>query len=67
MLHAPFIPLLFFPAHFFFGNLISQHSPPSLACFLPIYLQILGSTVNGTTYCGRRARTTGAPQNHWYV
>jgi len=27
--------------------------------------QILASTVNGTTYCGIRARTTGAPQNHW--
>ena len=29
--------------------------------------QILASTINGTTYCGIRARTTGAPQNHWYV
>merc|ERR1711871_271072 len=28
--------------------------------------KILGSTVNGTTYCGIRARTTGAPQNHWF-
>ena len=27
---------------------------------------VLGSTVNGTTYCGMRARTTGAPQNHWF-
>jgi len=27
---------------------------------------VLGSTVNGTTYAGRRARTTGAPQNHWF-
>lgn len=27
---------------------------------------VLGHTVNGTTYCGRRARTTGAPQNHWF-
>ena len=27
---------------------------------------ILGSTVNGTTYAGIRARTTGAPQNHWF-
>jgi 1-pyrroline-5-carboxylate dehydrogenase len=26
---------------------------------------ILGSTVNGTTYAGIHARTTGAPQNHW--
>ena len=27
---------------------------------------VLGATVNGTTYCGVRARTTGAPQNHWF-
>jgi len=28
--------------------------------------KMLGSTVNGTTYAGLRARTTGAPQNHWF-
>lgn len=28
--------------------------------------RILSATVNGTTYCGLRARTTGAPQNHWF-
>ena len=28
--------------------------------------KILGHTVNGTTYTGMRARTTGAPQNHWF-
>jgi 1-pyrroline-5-carboxylate dehydrogenase len=28
--------------------------------------RVLGVTVNGTTYCGMRARTTGAPQNHWF-
>ena len=28
--------------------------------------EVLGSTVNGTTYVGMRARTTGAPQNHWF-
>eukprot|EP00957_Ditylum_brightwellii_P187017 14243302-Ditylum_brightwellii.AAC.1 len=27
---------------------------------------ILQNTVNGTTYAGKRARTTGAPQNHWF-
>lgn len=27
---------------------------------------ILSNTVNGTTYTGIRARTTGAPQNHWF-
>jgi 1-pyrroline-5-carboxylate dehydrogenase len=28
--------------------------------------KVLAHTVNGTTYVGRRARTTGAPQNHWF-
>ena len=28
--------------------------------------KVLGNTVNGTTYTGMRARTTGAPQNHWF-
>lgn len=28
--------------------------------------KVLANTVNGTTYAGRRARTTGAPQNHWF-
>ena len=27
---------------------------------------VLASTVNGTTYAGHCARTTGAPQNHWF-
>mmetsp|Transcript_21016 Transcript_21016/g.68006 ORF Transcript_21016/g.68006 Transcript_21016/m.68006 type:complete len:356 (-) Transcript_21016:987-2054(-) len=27
---------------------------------------MLAHTVNGTTYAGLRARTTGAPQNHWF-
>lgn len=27
---------------------------------------ILGNTINGTTYCGIKARTTGAPQNHFF-
>jgi len=37
-------------------------------CSNDIYFQnkMLGATVNGTTYVGRRARTTGAPQNHWF-
>lgn len=28
--------------------------------------KVLSNTVNGTTYAGIRARTTGAPQNHWF-
>ena len=27
---------------------------------------ILGQTIIGTTYVGHKARTTGAPQNHWF-
>lgn len=29
--------------------------------------EVIGQSVNGTTYAGLRARTTGAPQNHWWV
>lgn len=33
----------------------------------PAFLNhVLSHTVNGTTYAGLRARTTGAPQNHWF-
>lgn len=28
--------------------------------------KVLANSVNGTTYAGIRARTTGAPQNHWF-
>lgn len=32
-----------------------------------LFLQeVLGKSVNGTTYAGLSARTTGAPQNHWF-
>lgn len=27
---------------------------------------VLGRTLNGTQYAGLKARTTGAPQNHWF-
>ncbi|KAL3639622.1 hypothetical protein CASFOL_017529 [Castilleja foliolosa] len=33
----------------------------------PLFVQeVIGNSVNGTTYAGLRARTTGAPQNHWF-
>eukprot|EP01094_Clydonella_sp_ATCC50884_P025674 TRINITY_DN6854_c0_g1_i1.p1 TRINITY_DN6854_c0_g1~~TRINITY_DN6854_c0_g1_i1.p1 ORF type:complete len:548 (+),score=223.69 TRINITY_DN6854_c0_g1_i1:122-1765(+) len=32
----------------------------------PFVNHVLGHTVNGTQYAGIRARTTGAPQNHWF-
>ncbi len=28
--------------------------------------EVVSNTVNGVTYVGSRARTTGAPQNHWF-
>ena len=28
--------------------------------------EVLGRTVNGVTYSGLKARTTAAPQNHWF-
>ncbi|CAI0549327.1 unnamed protein product [Linum tenue] len=31
-----------------------------------ILQEVIGQSVNGTTYAGLRARTTGAPQNHWF-
>jgi 1-pyrroline-5-carboxylate dehydrogenase len=33
---------------------------------IPFLQTVLANTVNGTTYAGIRARTTGAPQNHWF-
>lgn len=33
------------------------------ACFQH---KVLSNSLNGTTYVGLRARTTGAPQNHWF-
>jgi len=32
----------------------------------PFLATVLANTVNGTTYTGRRGRTTGAPANHWF-
>mmetsp|Transcript_19913 Transcript_19913/g.48888 ORF Transcript_19913/g.48888 Transcript_19913/m.48888 type:complete len:407 (+) Transcript_19913:538-1758(+) len=46
---------------------ISHHLTAALVSNdLEFQSRILSSTVNGTTYVGRRARTTGAPQNHWF-
>mmetsp|Transcript_19261 Transcript_19261/g.37182 ORF Transcript_19261/g.37182 Transcript_19261/m.37182 type:complete len:334 (-) Transcript_19261:366-1367(-) len=33
---------------------------------LEFQTKVLSHTMNGTTYAGVRARTTGAPQNHWF-
>jgi 1-pyrroline-5-carboxylate dehydrogenase len=33
----------------------------------PVFVDnVMGRTMNGTQYSGLRARTTGAPQNHWF-
>jgi 1-pyrroline-5-carboxylate dehydrogenase len=46
---------------------MSHHLTAAVVSNDPSFQQaVLGSTVNGTTYVGRRARTTGAPQNHWF-
>jgi 1-pyrroline-5-carboxylate dehydrogenase len=46
---------------------MSHHLTAAVVSADPVFQQkALGATVNGTTYCGMRARTTGAPQNHWF-
>ncbi len=46
---------------------MSHHLTAAVVSNDPIFTEkILQSTVNGTTYSGLRARTTGAPQNHWF-
>lgn len=46
---------------------ISQHLTAAVvSADISFQNDVLGATVNGTTYCGMRARTTGAPQNHWF-
>lgn len=46
---------------------MSHHLTAAVVSADPVFQQkVLGATVNGTTYCGLRARTTGAPQNHWF-
>ena len=46
---------------------MSHHLTAAVVSADPVFQnRVLSSTVNGTTYCGMRARTTGAPQNHWF-
>jgi len=46
---------------------MSHHLTAAVVSNDPEFQQkVLANTVNGTTYAGRRARTTGAPQNHWF-
>jgi len=46
---------------------MSHHLTAAVVSNDPRFLDdVLSRTVNGTTYAGIRARTTGAPQNHWF-
>ena len=46
---------------------ISHHLTAGVVSNDTLFLtKVLGASVNGTTYCGMRGRTTGAPQNHWF-
>ncbi len=46
---------------------LSHHLTAAVVSADPVFQNaVLSATVNGTTYCGLRARTTGAPQNHWF-
>lgn len=46
---------------------MSQHLTAAVvSADIQFQQRVLSATVNGTTYCGMRARTTGAPQNHWF-
>ncbi|OAY77750.1 Delta-1-pyrroline-5-carboxylate dehydrogenase 12A1, mitochondrial [Ananas comosus] len=56
---------LFLQARFTLINVTVSHI--SNIYGLPSSFQdVIGRSVNGTTYAGIRARTTGAPQNHWF-
>jgi len=46
---------------------MSHHLTAAVVSNQPMFVNhLLANTVNGTTYVGLRARTTGAPQNHWF-
>ncbi|MDO8408286.1 MAG: hypothetical protein Q7S95_03585 [bacterium] len=46
---------------------MSNHLTAAVVSNDPLFTNaIVGATVNGTTYAGIKARTTGAPQNHWF-
>lgn len=46
---------------------MSNHLTAAVVSNDPLFVNhVLAHTINGTTYVGRRGRTTGAPQNHWF-
>lgn len=48
-------------------NRMSNHLTCGVVSNDPHFLnEVLGNTIVGTSYAGIRARTTGAPQQHWF-
>jgi len=48
-------------------NRMQNHLTAGIVSNDHVFIQkILGNTINGTTYAGIRARTTAAPQQHWF-
>eukprot|EP00735_Rhodelphis_limneticus_P003084 TRINITY_DN1431_c0_g1::TRINITY_DN1431_c0_g1_i1::g.27105::m.27105 TRINITY_DN1431_c0_g1::TRINITY_DN1431_c0_g1_i1::g.27105 ORF type:complete len:564 (+),score=141.07,sp/Q40255/ALDH_LINUS/66.15/0.0,Aldedh/PF00171.17/1.4e-42 TRINITY_DN1431_c0_g1_i1:42-1694(+) len=46
---------------------MSHHLTAAVVSNDPVFIRnVVANSVNGTTYVGHRARTTGAPQNHWF-
>lgn len=50
----------------FFGKLDQKLTAGVVSSDHEFLNEVLGNSSNGTTYAGIRARTTGAPQNHWF-
>lgn len=50
-----------------FVNSLDHHLTAAIVSNNPKFVNyVSGRTINGTTYTGLRARTTGAPQNHFF-
>lgn len=48
-------------------NDMPNHLTAGIVSNNQLFLQhVLGNTISGTTYAGIRARTTAAPQQHWF-
>ncbi|HZD52978.1 MAG TPA: aldehyde dehydrogenase family protein, partial [Woeseiaceae bacterium] len=49
-----------------FGRMTQHLTAAIVSRDIEFQNKVLAATLDGTTYCGMRARTTGAPQNHWF-
>ncbi|CAK9073623.1 unnamed protein product [Durusdinium trenchii] len=48
-------------------NRMPNHLTAGIVSNNPIFInEVLGNSITGTTYAGARARTTGAPVQHWF-